>query len=92
LRTLGAHGGQLSAAVLGEFVALGVLAGTIAAIGAGGIGIALAERVFKLENYWPPVVPLVSIVVAAAALVALSGWIGTLRIARTSPMAILRRG
>ena len=55
LRTLGAHRRQLSIAVLGEFVALGVLAGTIAAIGAAGIGIALAERVFKLENYWPPV-------------------------------------
>jgi putative ABC transport system permease protein len=92
LRTLGAHGRQLSAAVLGEFVALGVLAGSIAAIGAGALGIALADRVFKLDNYWPPVLPLVSLIVAAATLVALAGWIGTLRIARTSPMAILRRG
>jgi putative ABC transport system permease protein len=92
LRTLGAHGRQLSAAVLGEFVALGVLAGSIAAIGAGGLGIALAERVFKLDNYWPPVLPLVSLILAATTLVALAGWIGTLRIARTSPMAILRRG
>jgi putative ABC transport system permease protein len=91
LRTLGAHARQLSAAVLGEFVALGLLAGAIAAIGAGGIGIALAERVFKLENYWPPVMPLLELVFAAAALVAFAGWLGTLRIARTSPMAVLRR-
>jgi putative ABC transport system permease protein len=77
--------------VLAEFVALGVLAGAIAAIGAGGIGIALADRVFKLGNYWPPVGPLLELIVAAAVLVALSGWVGTLRIARTSPMAVLRK-
>jgi putative ABC transport system permease protein len=91
LRTLGAHRRQLSVAVLAEFVALGVLAGSIAAIGAAGIGIALAERVFKLSSYVPPLGPLVTLIVAAAALVAAAGWIGTLRIARTSPMAVLRR-
>jgi putative ABC transport system permease protein len=91
LRTLGAHRRQLSIAVLAEFVALGVLAGAIAAIGAGGIGIALADRVFKLGNYLPPIGPLLELIVAAAALVAFSGWVGTLRIARTSPMAVLRR-
>jgi putative ABC transport system permease protein len=91
LRTLGAHRRQLSAAVLAEFVALGLLAGAIAAIGAGGIGIALAERVFKLENYWPPAGSLIALIAGAAALVALAGWIGTLRIARTPPMTVLRR-
>ncbi|HJT99158.1 MAG TPA: FtsX-like permease family protein [Rhodanobacteraceae bacterium] len=91
LRTLGAHSRQLSLAVLGEFVALGLLAGLIAAIGAGGIGIALAERVFKLENYWPPAGPLLSLIFAAAALVAFAGWAGTLRIARTPPVTILRK-
>ena len=91
LRTLGAHRRQLSLAVLGEFVALGVLAGSIAAIGSAGIGIALAERVFKLENYWPPVGSLIELIFVAAALVAFAGWIGTLRIARTPPMTILRK-
>ena len=91
LRTLGAHARQLSLAVLGEFVALGLLAGLIAAIGAAGIGIALAQGVFKLENYWPPAWPLLSLIAAAAALVAFAGWAGTLRIARTPPMAILRK-
>ena len=92
LRTLGAHRRQLSIAVLAEFVALGVLAGAIAAIGAGGIGIALAGRVFKLEDYWPPMGSLAALIFAAAALVAFAGWVGTLRIARTPPMAILRQG
>jgi putative ABC transport system permease protein len=91
LRTLGAHRRQLSIAVLGEFVALGVLSGMIAAIGAAGIGISLAERVFKLDGYWPPFGSLVSLIAAAALLVAFAGWIGTLRIARTPPMTILRK-
>jgi putative ABC transport system permease protein len=91
LRTLGAHGRQLSVAVLGEFVALGLLAGAIAAIGSAGIGIALAGRVFKLEGYWPPVGSLVELIFAAAALVAFAGWAGTLRIARTPPITILRK-
>ena len=91
LRTLGAHSRQLSLAVLGEFVALGLLAGLIAAIGAAGIGIALAERVFKLENYWPPAGPLLTLIFAASALVAFAGWAGTLRIARTPPVTILRK-
>ena len=43
LRTLGAHSAQLSAAVLGEFAALGLVAGGIAAIGSAAIGIALAQ-------------------------------------------------
>ena len=92
LRTLGAHGRQLSAAVLGEFVALGLLAGAIAAGGAAAIGVALARRVFKLANYWPPPFELGALIVAAAALVVVAGWVGTLRIARTPPVAILRRG
>jgi putative ABC transport system permease protein len=91
LRTLGAHRRQLGIAVLAEFVALGVLAGAIAAIGAGGIGIALADRVFKLGNYWPPIGPLLELIVSATALVALAGWIGTLRIGNAPPITVLRK-
>jgi putative ABC transport system permease protein len=92
LRTLGAHAAQLSSAVLGEFAALGLVAGTIAAIGSAAIGMALARRVFHFGDYTPPVALLVSVVVSAAALVALAGWIGTRRVARTAPVAVLRRG
>lgn len=92
LRTLGAHRRQLSIAVLAEFGALGLLAGVIAVLGAGAIGSVLARQVFKLSGYAPPLLPMVALIGAAAALVALAGWIGTLRIARTAPMAVLRRG
>ncbi|TLY49960.1 MAG: FtsX-like permease family protein [Gammaproteobacteria bacterium] len=92
LRTLGAHSAQLSAAVLGEFAALGGLAGCIAALGASAIGIALARRVFHFAGYQPPYAMLIVVVFAAAALVACAGWIATRRVARTAPVIVLRRG
>jgi putative ABC transport system permease protein len=92
LRTLGANSGQLNAAVLGEFAALGLLAGLVAAAGAAGTGIALARTVFRLPDYWPPAGPLIAIAIGSAVLVMLAGLAGTRRIARTPPMLVLRRG
>ncbi|HEY6544006.1 MAG TPA: FtsX-like permease family protein [Dokdonella sp.] len=92
LRTLGAHGRQLAVAVLAEFGALGLLSGAISVVAAAAIGKALAGGVFDLPGYAPPILPLVMLVAGAALLVAVAGWIGTLRIARTSPMVVLRRG
>jgi putative ABC transport system permease protein len=91
LRTLGAHGRQLATAVLAEFGTLGLLAGGVAVVAAAVLGSALASGVFKLEGYTPPLGPLALLVAAAAALVALAGWAGTRRIARASPMVVLRR-
>ena len=92
LRTLGANSGQLNAAVLGEFAALGLLAGLVAAAGAAATGIALARSVFRLPDYWPPGVPLIVVALASAVLVMLAGLAGTRRIARTPPMRVLRHG
>jgi putative ABC transport system permease protein len=92
LRTLGANRRQLGIAVLAEFGVLGLLAGLIAVAGAGALGSVLASRVFKLAGYTPPLLPLAAIIAAAAVLVALAGWAGTLRIARTAPLTVLRRG
>jgi putative ABC transport system permease protein len=92
LRTLGAHRRQLSVAVLSEFAVLGLLSGSIAVIGSGILGTVLAREVFKLPDYTPPFAALAALVAAAAAIVALAGWVGTLRIARSSPMAVLRSG
>lgn len=91
LRTLGAHRRQLDVAVLTEFAALGLLAGCIAIAGAGAIGALLARQVFRLRDYLPPLGELSLVVVGAAIVVAVAGWAGTLRIARTSPMSVLRR-
>lgn len=92
LRTLGANGGQLNAAVLGEFAALGLLAGLVAAAGAAGTGFALARIVFKLPDYWPPLPGLGVIALGSAIVVMLAGLAGTRRIARTPPMQVLRHG
>ena len=92
LRTLGAHSSQLSAAVLGEFAALGIVAGAIAALGSAAIGTALARRVFHFASYLPPFAALFTVVCGASALIALTGWLATRRIAKSSPLAVLRRG
>jgi putative ABC transport system permease protein len=91
MRTLGAHSRQLAVAVLAEFATLGALAGTIAVAAAALLGSALAGGVFKLTGYTPPLLPLAALVTGGALLVALAGWLGTRRIARISPMVVLRR-
>lgn len=92
LRTLGANYRQLNAVVLGEFAALGLLAGTVAAAGAAATGIALARNVFRMPDYWPPLAALAGVALASALVVMLAGLAGTRRIARTPPMLVLRHG
>ena len=92
LRTIGANSGQLTAAVLGEFAALGLLAGLVAAAGAAATGIALARTVFRMPDYWPPFLELAVIALVSAIVVMLAGLAGTRRIARTPPMQVLRHG
>ena len=50
----------------------------------------LAQRVFRVA-YVPPLGALAASALAAAVLVALAGWLGTRRIAATSPLLVLRR-
>lgn len=91
LRALGASRAQLGIASLAEFAALGTVAGSIAVVGASLLGSALASQVFKLEGYLPPLGSLVLVIAGASASIALLGWLGTLRLSRTSPMGVLRR-
>jgi len=91
LRTLGADRRQLAAAVLAEFSAVGLLAGLIAAGGAAAAGTALARSVFRIGAYLPPWPALTLATLAAAAVVALTGLVGTRRLTRTSPLLVLRR-
>jgi putative ABC transport system permease protein len=90
LRTLGASRRQLSAAQAAEFVALGGLAGLVAAAGATAIGYVLADRVFLIPFGWNPWVWLLGIAGGAAG-VAIAGWLGTRGTLRQPPLAVLRQ-
>jgi len=89
LRTLGASERQLSAAQVSEFLALGALAGLLAAAGATATGFFLAERVFQIPFSFNPLLWTVG-VSAAAVCVAVAGWLGTRSTLRQPPLAALR--
>lgn len=92
LRTLGATRMQLRAAAACEFALLGGVAGLTAALGALGAGLWLGQAVFRIEHFVPPVWPLIGAAALAAFVVMLIGLLGTRRVLRTSPMALLREG
>jgi len=54
LRTLGASRMTVLQGVAAEFSALGFLSGTLAAVGASGVGWILARRMFSLEYTFDP--------------------------------------
>lgn len=89
LRALGASHRQLALGRLAEFAALGFCAGLLAAAGTELSVWVLYTRVFELEYSfkWPVwlAAPVFSAVLLAAA-----GVLGTRRIARQSPLAVLR--
>ncbi|HEX7731924.1 MAG TPA: hypothetical protein VF415_04710, partial [Rhodanobacter sp.] len=75
-----------------EFALLGLIAGLVAALGAGGAGLWLGRAVFHLERYAPPLWPLVLYALGAACAVMLLGLAGTREVTRTPPMRLLREG
>ena len=89
LRTLGAKRSVVLQGVAAEFTALGLLAGTLAAVGAGTIGYFLATRLFQLD-YAPGVGLLASGLVAGALLVGISGTLAVRSVVNESPIATLR--
>jgi putative ABC transport system permease protein len=48
--------------------------------------------VFRIENFVPPLWPLIGAAALAALVVMLIGLYGTRRVLNTSPMALLREG
>ena len=81
LRTLGARHRQLRLSLAVEFAAMGLAAGLLAVLGAGGMGWALARFVFKLPWLPNPVLMAVSLglSVAGVALCGVLGLSGALR-------------
>lgn len=89
LRTLGARRAVVLQGVAAEFTALGLLAGTLAAIGAGVIGWLLATQLFELE-YAPGFMIWIVGLVAGALLVGVSGTLAVRSVVNESPVVTLR--
>ncbi|MDP2828339.1 MAG: ABC transporter permease [Sulfuricellaceae bacterium] len=90
MRTLGASGRQLLLSQMAEFILIGLLAGTVAALAATGLGYALATRVFHLPyqlNPWLWIIALIAGVLG----VGLAGWLGVRGVLRQPPLKTLGR-
>jgi putative ABC transport system permease protein len=89
LRTLGASRSTVLQGVAAEFSALGFLSGTLAAIGATGVGWILARRLFSLQFEIDPWVWVLGLV-CGTILVGVSGTLATRRVVNTPPIVTLR--
>jgi putative ABC transport system permease protein len=89
LRTLGARRRVVLAGVASEFTALGMLAGTLAAIGATVAGWLLAREVFDLEYAIDPWVWVVGLA-AGAVIVGGAGTLAARGVVNHPPMGALR--
>jgi putative ABC transport system permease protein len=89
LRTLGARRSVVLQGVAAEFTALGLLAGTLAAVGAASIGYVLATQLFRLD-FVPGVALWLGGLVAGALVVGISGTLAVRSVINHSPVATLR--
>jgi putative ABC transport system permease protein len=91
LRTLGASRRVVLQGVAAEFTTLGLLAGTLAAVGATAAGYFLATRLFNLHYTFSPGVWGIGLL-AGALLVGISGTLATRSVVNHPPVATLRDG
>jgi putative ABC transport system permease protein len=89
LRTLGAKRGTVLQGIAAEFVVLGLLAGLIAAVGAGSLAWLVASRVFEID-YLPGPGLLVAGLAIGAGIVGVSGTLALRKVVSTSPLSSLR--
>jgi putative ABC transport system permease protein len=91
LRTLGASRRVVLQGVAAEFTTLGLLSGTLAAVGATAAGYFLATRLFSLEYDFDPSVWAIGLL-SGALLVGISGTLATRSVVNHPPVATLRGG
>ena len=89
LRTIGASRAQLAVLQLAEFLAIGLLAGLVAAAGAVALAMVISERVLDVpyELHWA--LPLTGLAIGGLG-VALAGLVGTRRAVAAPPMQTMR--
>ena len=89
LRALGASHRQVRSVQVAEFVAVGALAGLMAALGAQAIGYVLASRVFEFHiDFNPWLVP--AGIAAGVACASLGGWLSLRRVLARPALQSLR--
>jgi putative ABC transport system permease protein len=89
MRVYGASRAQVTGTQRAEFLAMGVIAGLLATLGAAAIGQLLARRVFELDL--PPSLALwIAGPLAGIALLSLNAWISSRKVLRASPALTLR--
>jgi putative ABC transport system permease protein len=89
MRVFGASRAQVAGSQRAEFLAMGLLAGVLATLGAALIGQLLARRVFELDL--PPSPELwIAGPLAGLALLSLNAWLSSRQVLRASPAITLR--
>jgi putative ABC transport system permease protein len=89
MRVYGASRAQVTGTQRAEFLAMGVIAGLLATLGAAAIGHVLARRVFELDL--PPSLALWIVgPLAGLALLSLNAWLSSRKVLRASPALTLR--
>jgi putative ABC transport system permease protein len=89
MRVYGASRAQVAGSQRVEFLAMGVLAGLLATLGAAAIGELVAQRVFDLDL--PPSLSLwLAGPLAGLALLSLNAWLSSRKVLRASPALTLR--
>jgi putative ABC transport system permease protein len=91
LRTLGASRRVVFQGVAAEFATLGLLSGTLAAIGASAAGYFLAKQLFDLDYTFDPLVWAAGLI-SGTLLVGISGTLATRSVVNHPPIATLRGG
>jgi putative ABC transport system permease protein len=89
MRTLGANRRQMVILQLAEFMAIGLMAGLIATIGAMSLAAVLSDRVLSVPyviNWW---IPLIGILGGGLG-IAVAGLIGTRKAVDSPPLATIR--
>ncbi|MGZ5113584.1 MAG: ABC transporter permease [Usitatibacter sp.] len=89
MRTLGASRRQLTILQLAEFIAIGLLAGTVAAVGAVGLAMVLSDRVFGVPYDFHWMLPLTGLVAGGVG-VAIAGLLGTRKAVSSPPLQAIR--
>ena len=89
LRTVGASRRQVATLQLAEFLTIGLLAGTIASIGAVSLAMVLSDRVFQVPYEFHATLPIVGLIVGGLG-VALFGLLGTRRAVSSPPLQTIR--